>query len=366
MSGALTRAALLAGAAACVVGATLAGVWLTTGFGTVALPPAPAEQSASAVAGPPRLSIDKGALSAGGIAIAPLRAASFRPEQITYARVIDPSALFSLQSRLSAARAALVAAEGQAELSQQEYARDESLFAHHQSVSQQALLTSKTAKTTDAQRLEQAQAALDDLRATLQAQFGPAFAEPGKNGSANGSTGGDSSAPPLGRLRSGAAALVAVTLPAGLNGTPPAQITLEAESGESVAATYLSPAPAGNPKAPGRVAYYLAARAMQIGSQPMAQVPLAAPRAGVFLPEEAVIWFGGQRWVYVADSKAAFTRRALPEAGDLQPAPGGYVAASAFKPGERIVTRGAELLLSQEMRPKNIKTECPDPPECDG
>lgn len=343
---------LLASVAALAVAATLGGVWLTTGFGTVALPAAPAAPDGRAVAGPPVLTLDPDALGAGGVTLAALRAAPFRPVARRYARVVDPAPLFALESRIAAARAALVAAQAKARLSRQEYARDQSLFAHRQSVSQQALMAAQAADETDAQRLVQAQAQLDDLRAALRAKFGPALLE------------GAGAQAALAKLRDHAAALVAVSVPT-LDG-PVARIRLETEGGAQSGADYLAAAPAGNAKAAGPTAYYLADRALEIGSQPMALVPLGPARAGVFVPESAVIWFGGQRWVYVAGKGGGLVRQALPGAGDLLPVRGGYVAATRLAAGQRIVTRGAQLLLSQETRPKDIKTECPDPPECDG
>ncbi|KDB02319.1 hypothetical protein U879_18050 [Defluviimonas sp. 20V17] len=343
---------MLASVAALTVAATLGGVWLTTGFGTVALPTAPAGPDGRAVAGPPVLTLDRDALGAGGVTLAALRAAPFRPIARRYARVVDPAPLFAQESRIAGARAALVAAQAKARLSRQEYARDQSLFAHHQSVSQQALMAAQAADETDAQKLVQAQAQLDDLLAGLRAQFGPAFLE------------GAGAQALLAKLRDHAAALVAVSLPG--PGSPADRIRLETEGGGRIGAGYLSAAPVDNAKAAGPTAYYLADQALEIGSQPMALVPLGAARAGVFVPESAVIWFGGQRWVYVAGDGGGLVRHALPDAADLQPAEGGYVAAKGFAAGQRIVTRGAQLLLSQETRPKDIKTECPDPPECDG
>lgn len=345
--------ALLFSVAALAAAATLGGVWLTTGFGTVALPSAPAGQDTRKVPGPPVLTLDAGALGAGGITLAPLQAVPFRPVARRYAHVVDPAPLFAQESRIAAAQAALVAARAQARLSRQEYARDQSLFAHHQSVSQQVLMAAQAAEETDAQRLVQAQAQLGDLRAGLRAQFGPAFLDAA------------SAQAMIAKLRGGAAALVAVSLPA-RTGTPAARIQLETDSGAQIGAGYLSAAPLSNAKATGAAAYYLADRGLEIGSQPMALLPLGPARAGVFLPESAVIWFGGQRWVYVARASGGFTRHALPDAVDLLPAKGGSVAAKGFTAGQRIVTRGAQLLLSQEIRPKDIKAECPDPPECDG
>jgi len=38
---------------------------------------------------------------------------------------------------------------------------------------------------------------------------------------------------------------------------------------------------------------------------------------------------------------------------------------SGFRAGDDVVIRGAQLLLSEELRPQGITTQCKDPPECD-
>jgi hypothetical protein len=38
---------------------------------------------------------------------------------------------------------------------------------------------------------------------------------------------------------------------------------------------------------------------------------------------------------------------------------------TGFRAGDSIVTRGAQLLLSEELKPEGVATACKDPPECD-
>lgn len=43
----------------------------------------------------------------------------------------------------------------------------------------------------------------------------------------------------------------------------------------------------------------------------------------------------------------------------------GFMVTSGFHAGDQIVTQGAQLLLSEELKPQGIATACKDPPECD-
>ncbi len=69
-------------------------------------------------------------------------------------------------------------------------------------------------------------------------------------------------------------------------------------------------------------------------------------RAGAVVPRSAVIWQAGKSWVYVQTDKEKFARREV----ELQdPASGGWFTLS-LKPGDKVVTRGAQMLLSEEFK----------------
>ena len=94
-----------------------------------------------------------------------------------------------------------------------------------------------------------------------------------------------------------------------------------------------------------------------------AQIPRRDQEAGLLIPSDAVVWYGGERWVYVRDTPGSFIRRPIPR--EAFQTDKGIIVASGFEAGQQIVVRGAQLLLSQELQPQNITTACKDPPECD-
>ena len=70
-------------------------------------------------------------------------------------------------------------------------------------------------------------------------------------------------------------------------------------------------------------------------------------RAGVSVPEAAIVWHAGRAWVYVsADEPDVFQRVAVTVRERL---PGGWFAAGGPGPGTPVVVKGAQLLLSEEL-----------------
>lgn len=65
------------------------------------------------------------------------------------------------------------------------------------------------------------------------------------------------------------------------------------------------------------------------------------------MPKEAVVWWQGRAWIYMQRDAERFARRELPTDS---PVPGGWFVADAISPDQRVVTKGAQQLLSEEFR----------------
>ncbi len=75
-----------------------------------------------------------------------------------------------------------------------------------------------------------------------------------------------------------------------------------------------------------------------------AWIPKTAKAATMtIVPRSAVIWWEGERWVFAARGGGAFAMRAL-----IHPlsVPAGYAVKNGSLPEKRIVSRGAQLLLT--------------------
>lgn len=72
-----------------------------------------------------------------------------------------------------------------------------------------------------------------------------------------------------------------------------------------------------------------------------------ARHAGVRLPADAVVQWDALAWVYLEREPGRFTRVRV---STESPVPGGWLVFEGVAPGDRVVTRGAGQLLSEEFR----------------
>ncbi len=79
----------------------------------------------------------------------------------------------------------------------------------------------------------------------------------------------------------------------------------------------------------------------------LAFLPTGKSVGGVTVPATAIVWWQDRAWVYRRTLRDAFTRAEI--ATEL-PAPGGGYIVKDLPPDTDIVTRGAQLLLSEEFR----------------
>jgi len=283
----------------------------------------------------------------------PVAAVALRPESTVYATVIDLQPLFDLGSRRAAARADRESARAQVDTSRPQYERNRLLFESDRDVSQKTLQLSRAVMRTDQAKLHSAEVAESSVEATLRQQFGDTLAN------AADSPGSDL----FQRLSTGRAVVLRVTLPANEAGSAPMQITIDDPGGRSFPARKLSASPQSDPLIQGTPFFYVTDPALPVGMRATAHVPSGGkPTPGLRIPESAVVWYGGQRWVYVRTSADRFTRRYLPEAPSIDR---GFIVTSGFREGDEVVINGAQLLLSEELLPQAIATQCKDPPECD-
>lgn len=290
---------------------------------------------------------------ASHIDVGSLAASVLQPESAAYATVIDLQPLFDLRNRSAAARADRESAQAQAEASRAQYERNRVLFEDDRNVSQKSLQDARAVMQTDHAKLQAAEAAQDNLDATLRQQFGDALAS--------------AATAPVSdlfqQLLTGRAVVLRVTLPANDGAPAPVHITVDGPDGQPVSARRLSASPQGDPAIQGNPYFYVAGSPLPVGTRTTAHVSLGdKSTSGVLIPESAVVWYGGQPWIYVRTAADRFTRRYAPSAWAIDH---GFVATSGFRAGDNVVIRGAQLLLSEELRPQGTTTKCKDPPQCD-
>jgi multidrug efflux pump subunit AcrA (membrane-fusion protein) len=118
-----------------------------------------------------------------------------------------------------------------------------------------------------------------------------------------------------------------------------------------VDAKFIGPAPTVDPQFQGRGFLFLVSpnQARLIpGAAVTAFLPLPGePATGVTVPREAIIRFNGATWVYVQTGGETFERR---EVALESPGEAGWFVRGGFKPGDAVVTAGAQQMLSEELK----------------
>lgn len=345
----LVIAAMLIGAGGWYVYRTMTA---TPGASAASATGAP-QQAVQTVNGETVVVVAADAQRASHIEVAPVAEATVRPGQTAYATVLDLQPLFDLHDRLAIARADRDSLHAQAAASRAQYQRSRALFDDNRNISEKALQAAQAAMRTDRAKLQSADAAQRGLNAMLRQQFGEALAR----------AAGEAGSPLFRRLLAGRSMIVRVTLPAGSNMRAPVAIAIDSAAGRRIAANRLSASPQSDPAIQGTSYLYAAAALLPSGTHAIAHIPSGASgAAGLLIPESAVVWYGGQAWAYVRTAADRFTRRFVPSAATVDQ---GFLVTSGFHAGDQVVIHGAQLLLSEELRPQGIATQCKDPPECD-
>ena len=273
--------------------------------------------------------------AASGIEVQALAATQFQPHSAAYASVPDMSALFQLRGQLRAAQAQTDAAHAQATVAQREYQRLATLNRQDQTVSDKATEAALASQQAARAQLDAAQATLAATGDAARSRWGAVLTD----------WAAKLHAPQLDALTAGQQAVLLVALPQGTAVAPPL-IRIQTDTGTR-SARLLSAAPLADPVIQRATYFYLTARGgLRSGMRIEAELPAGQTQAGVAIPEAAVVWYANQPWVYVQRDSTHFVRRPLADA--TATSSGWFVA---WRAGERVVVKGAALLLSQELQP---------------
>lgn len=312
--------------------------------------PPPAVQS---VNGETVVVVSAEAQRASHIEVAPLAAVTSQSGISADTTVIDLQPFFDLRNRLASARADVDSFAAQAASSRTQYQGSRTLYADDRNVSLKSLQAAQSAMQGDDAKLQSARITLNGLDGAMRQQFGDALA----NAAA------DPASKLFQRLQSGQAVVLRVTLPASFGMTPPEGIAVDTPDGRAMPAKLLSASPLADPVVQGSPWLYVADTALPANLHTSARVPTSSQAvSGLVIPEQAVVWYGGQTWAWVRTAQDRFTRRYVPAGNEGSH---GFMVTSGFHAGDQIVTQGAQLLLSEELKPQGIATACKDPPECD-
>jgi len=299
------------------------------------------------------ITLDEDSQRMGGIQTAALSVTLSPTGRTVYGSVLNLAPLIDLRASYLSAVAGVDAARAAVDASTQEARRSQALFHDDNNISLKALQSAQAALTADRTRFQVAELNRQSLYDKASAQFSRPLVDlitsPGNN--------------LLSRLLNAQEMLLSIVFPGNGNSLP-SQIAIDNGANAPVVASLIAPAMQSDATMEGQVGFYRAAAAFSSGSRVTARVPAVHQTVSktVTIPSSAVVWFGGQPWVYLQQDKQRFVRRSI--ANDVSTDDGVFIDKTLVA-GERIVTRGAQLLLSEEQRPPvSAVAACKDP-ECD-
>ncbi|MDQ6647424.1 MAG: hypothetical protein M3Y93_09370, partial [Pseudomonadota bacterium] len=148
----------------------------------------------------------------------------------------------------------------------------------------------------------------------------------------------------------GQRALLAVVMGSGSAAPTTDSLQLQLPDGSTTSAHLIGPSPQADAVVQAPTYFYRVDGAnLRVGQRLTALVPMAGHSStGVAVPAAAVIWYAGQPWAYIETTQGHYARRPLVQNARQ---PDDWFQTHGFKAGERMVVRGAELLLSEELKP---------------
>ena len=283
--------------------------------------------------------LDTQALKNSGIEVAALSPAPYQAQLRGYGTVLDLAQLTDLSNTYANARAQQQTAQAKLAASKTAFDRARGLYRNQQNVSLAQFQAADATFQTDQAVLAAADSQVRTLAATAVQTFGPVVGKAVLDGS-----------PLITRLIGRQAFLLQVTLPPGVTlSAPPQTATVQVEGGPPAPVSFISPATRTDPRIQGMSFFYLAPASSGVlpGMNVLVSLPSGAPGDGLAIPPSAIVWWQDRAWVYRQVGADTFARTQV--ATSLPAQDGGYVV-KGLPSDTRIVTQGAQMLLSEEFR----------------
>ena len=262
---------------------------------------------------------------------------------VTRAQVTSPAVVLPVQD-LAAFRNSYIATQTQLQkshigldITRKEYTRLKALFEQDHNISEKSLQSAEGALKANEADERAGEQQLTLQRSMVRQEWGSVAAKWVMDDS-----------PEFQRIRDQRDVFVQVTMQADATFAVPKTISLEIPGASRTGASLVSPFPRVDPRIQGRSFLYVAPAHLGLtpGVNLLAHLSIGRHMKGLIVPTSAVVWSEGKAWVYQQTASDRFTRRIVPTE---VPVERGFLAAQGFAPGDKVVTRGAQALLSEEM-----------------
>jgi membrane fusion protein, multidrug efflux system len=272
-----------------------------------------------------------------GLEIATLAAIVTRAQATLPAVVIPVQDLAAFRNNYITAQAQLQKARVEGDVARKEYARLRTLFDQNQNISEKSLQSAEATLRSNEADVRAGEQQLTLQESVARQEWGSVAAKWVVEGS-----------PELQRILDQTEVLVQMTMSAGTSYEAPKVISVETPSDHRTQANLISTFPRVDPRIQGRSFLYLThfQPSLTPGVTLLAHLSMGSPMKGLIVPISAVVWSEGKAWVYQQTASDRFTRRAIPTDIGVEQ---GFFVADGFSPGDKLVTKGAQALLSEEL-----------------
>lgn len=259
-----------------------------------------------------------------------------RGETAALATVLSPQAFTELRNRYVIAVALADKDVAALEASRREYERLKVLHGDDRNISDKALQAAEATWRGDQAAEQSAQAAIDAIEQGARQTWGTLLTTAIVNNT-----------PLFQRLAAQREVLLRIAAPSGSRlPEPPSKVGVVGDDGVLRTAALISASPQADPRIQGPTFFYVAAaEGLLPGTTLTARLPSGPQETGVTLPAAAVLSWQGKEWYYVESAPDRFARHELTGA---VPVAEGWFAPRL--PAMRVVVRGAQTLLSEELR----------------
>jgi hypothetical protein len=284
------------------------------------------------------LAFDAAAQKTNGIVTASLIQTRKSVEGQATGVVLQLQPLLDLKTSYNTASTDLAKAQATARASLAEYERLRQLNQDGKNASDRAVEAARAASENDAALVRNAEQSLVILKSSTRLHWGPVVANWLEQGS-----------PQLDALLEQRAFLLQVTSASSGSSTTPQQVTVQYADGTHSSARLISVLPQLDPRlqAPSLLYNVAAHPGLIPGINLAVFLPSGPERNGWIVPSSAVVWWQGKAWCYVEESPGKFTRKAV---ATSNPVANGWFVTEGIDSDARIVTIGAQTLLSEEFR----------------
>jgi hypothetical protein len=284
------------------------------------------------------ITLDDKTQRTSGIETSKLRTAPYREQVRAYGMVLDLARLTELNNSYINAKAKVQTTEAKLAASKVAFDSAQSLIKSQLETSA-SLAQAKATFLADQAAIAAAESQVRTLSATAYQEWGAVLGKALVDGSAT-----------ITRLIEREDFLLQITVPPATTVVkPPATGAIEVGKGARAEITYISPATRTDPRIQGVSFFYTTPAESNVlpGMNVLAFLPSGEAVEGVTVPAEAVVWWQDRAWIYRRTDAQTFVRNQI---ATEQPAPEGGFIVRDLPPDADIVTRGAQLLLSEEFR----------------